>query len=266
MKRICLLAMAMHIVSCFTTDPSSTSSASPPASSPTALPHVVAVAAAGGGGAVGVAPRPPAPPAPRPSGGPSPAPGPAPAAPPPPPPPPHVGPPAPAARTDSPQLLGYIFDVHSPLNKHYHHDRHLGPHFDEVEHGANATNITVQVGSTANLNCRIILLQDKTVSWVRRKHGSDDMELLTVGRHTYSGDSRYNVDFQYPNNWRLQIKYTVKRDEGTYECQVSTHPPRVIQINLHINGEYPYTHARRYGWAALVAGRMRLQFRAMERS
>jgi hypothetical protein len=73
---------------------------------------------------------------------------------------------------------------------------------------------------------------------VRRKHGEDDLQLLTVGLHTYSGDNRYTVEFQYPNNWRLQIKFTNKRDEGMYECQISTHPPKVIQINLHINGEY----------------------------
>jgi hypothetical protein len=78
---------------------------------------------------------------------------------------------------------------------------------------------------------------DRQVSWVRRKHGEDDLQLLTVGLHTYSGDSRYTVEFQYPNNWRLQIKFTNKRDEGTYECQLSTHPPKVIQIHLHINGE-----------------------------
>jgi len=78
---------------------------------------------------------------------------------------------------------------------------------------------------------------DLQVSWVRRKHGEDDLQLLTVGLHTYSGDSRYTVEFQYPNNWRLQIKFTNKRDEGTYECQISTHPPKVIQIHLHINGE-----------------------------
>jgi hypothetical protein len=66
-------------------------------------------------------------------------------------------------KTEAP-MLGYIFDTHSTLNKHHHHDHKWGPHFEEVELGANATNITVQVGSTANLNCRISLLQDKTVS------------------------------------------------------------------------------------------------------
>jgi len=73
------------------------------------------------------------------------------------------------------------------------------------------------------------------VSWVRRKDGKE-LELLTVGLHAYTGDSRYTVEFQYPHNWRLQIKYANKRDEGTYECQISTHPPRVIRVHLHIKG------------------------------
>ncbi|XP_021928649.1 uncharacterized protein LOC110834119 [Zootermopsis nevadensis] len=64
-------------------------------------------------------------------------------------------------KTEAP-MLGYIFDTHSNLNKHHHHDHKWGPHFEEVELGANATNMTVQVGNTANLNCRISFLQDKT--------------------------------------------------------------------------------------------------------
>ncbi|XP_071449925.1 zwei Ig domain protein zig-8-like [Hetaerina americana] len=149
------------------------------------------------------------------------------------PPPPTVPayPTAQGGRTDSP-MLGYIFDAHSSLKQHHHHDHRWGPHFEGVE-AINCTNITVQVGSTASLNCRISLLQDKTVSWVRRKNG--DLQLLTVGLHTYSGDSRYTMEFQYPNNWRLQIKYANKMDEGLYECQISTHPPKVIQIYMHIN-------------------------------
>jgi hypothetical protein len=58
------------------------------------------------------------------------------------------------------------------------------------------------------------------VSWVRRKSGENGLELLTVGKQTYSGDPRYSVDFQYPNNWRLKIVSAQKIDEATYECQV----------------------------------------------
>lgn len=74
------------------------------------------------------------------------------------------------------------------------------------------------------------------ISWMRRKE-NNELQLLTVGRHTYSGDDRYTLEFQYPGNWRLQIKFVSKNDEGLYECQISTHPPKVTQTFLYINGK-----------------------------
>lgn len=38
-----------------------------------------------------------------------------------------------------------------------------GPHFDDLHTGDNLINVTAQAGSIAYLNCRISLLQDKTV-------------------------------------------------------------------------------------------------------
>ncbi|CAO1404988.1 unnamed protein product [Diamesa serratosioi] len=127
-------------------------------------------------------------------------------------------------------VLNDFFD-HSIYLKNHEHGFRYGPHFET----GNVTNITVQVGNTFYLHCRISLLQDKTVSWVRRKNGENGLELLTVGKQTYSGDPRYSVDFQYPNNWRLKIISAQKIDEATYECQISTHPPRIIQYNVHVN-------------------------------
>lgn len=75
---------------------------------------------------------------------------------------------------------------------------------------------------------------------MRRQEDSEKMTLLTYGQQTYSGDPRYTVEFQYPDNWRLQIKYVNSSDEGQYECQISTHPPKTIHVNLHINGESRY--------------------------
>lgn len=138
-------------------------------------------------------------------------------------------------KTDAP-MLNYIFDMFSTANKHHHHDQRYGPHFEDVQKEGKPTNITVQAGASVYLNCRISLLQDKTVSWVRRNSmGEDALELLTVGLHTYTGDKRYTMEFQYPNNWRLKITKARKEDEATYECQISTHPPRVIQIHLSVN-------------------------------
>ncbi|XP_054735432.1 uncharacterized protein LOC129242671 [Anastrepha obliqua] len=138
-------------------------------------------------------------------------------------------------KTDAP-MLNYIFDTFSSANKHHHHDQRYGPHFEDVQRVGQPTNMTVQAGSSIHLNCRISLLQDKTVSWVRRNaQGENALDLLTVGLHTYTGDKRYKMEFQYPNNWRLKITNVKKDDEAMYECQISTHPPRVIQINLFVN-------------------------------
>lgn len=76
------------------------------------------------------------------------------------------------------------------------------------------------------------------VTWVQRKHNSDKLQLLTVGNHTYSADTRFSVDFQYPNNWRLKITGAIVNDEGIYECQISTHPPRLYRVFLTVNGKY----------------------------
>lgn len=38
-------------------------------------------------------------------------------------------------------------------------------------------------------------------------------------------------------NWALRIKNARKDDEGIYECQLSTHPPESIFIELRIVGE-----------------------------
>ncbi|XP_063709345.1 uncharacterized protein LOC134837883 [Culicoides brevitarsis] len=135
------------------------------------------------------------------------------------------------SKINAPPGLNYVFDAHPNINKHHHHDYRYGPHFET----GNVTNITVQAGSTFYLHCRISLLLDKTVSWVHRRQGQTALQLLTVGKQTYSGDARYTIDFQYPNNWRLKIESVIKDDEGVYECQVSTHPPRIITYHLHVN-------------------------------
>jgi hypothetical protein len=73
------------------------------------------------------------------------------------------------------------------------------------------------------------------VSWVRRK--DDELHLLTFGLYTYSSDSRYSLDYLNPNDWRLHIQFANERDEGLYECQVSSHPPLVFHVRLNVAGE-----------------------------
>ncbi|KAJ9584366.1 hypothetical protein L9F63_021293 [Diploptera punctata] len=100
------------------------------------------------------------------------------------------------------------------------------------EDHANSTNITTQFGSTVFLHCKVNDLRERTVSWVRRKE--DELQLITFGLHTYSSDSRYTLDYQHPNDWRLQIQFANERDQGYYECQVSSHPPLVFYVLLNV--------------------------------
>ncbi|XP_058129398.1 uncharacterized protein LOC131271855 [Anopheles coustani] len=121
-----------------------------------------------------------------------------------------------------------------PYQSKHHHERHWGPFFEEpvnVTSGA-ALPVGYHLSTEAILNCRVGMLKDKTVMWIRRT--TDKVSLLTVGNNTYSGDPRIKVKFQYPNNWRLHINPVKSDDAGLYMCQVSTHPPRVFATNLTV--------------------------------
>ncbi|CAH0725076.1 unnamed protein product, partial [Brenthis ino] len=130
--------------------------------------------------------------------------------------------------------LDMVPHVVAVKNIYFDHDRKYGPTFEDTPDG-NLTKITIQLGEDAHLNCRISLLQDKTVSWVRRRGREDIPELLTVGAVTYAADNRVSVGKRYPGNWRLLIREVKPDDEGVYECQISTHPPRVSRTYLHVN-------------------------------
>ncbi|XP_068082132.1 zwei Ig domain protein zig-8 [Anabrus simplex] len=122
---------------------------------------------------------------------------------------------------------------HQHSHMRHHHEHHWGPFFEEE---LNATRgvlaLAVPLGASIFLNCRVAMLHDKTVMWLRRS--ADRVSLLTVGQGTYSSDPRLAVRFQYPNNWRLHINPVQRSDEGVYLCQVSTHPPRVLTTNLTV--------------------------------
>lgn len=94
------------------------------------------------------------------------------------------------------------------------------------------TNVTVQLGGTAFLHCRVRNLGERPVSWVRRR----DWHILTSGMFTYTNDERFQVSHtEGGDNWDLQIKYVQKRDNGTYECQVATGRGTISHYyNLHV--------------------------------
>lgn len=101
------------------------------------------------------------------------------------------------------------------------------------EDSSSYVNITVQMGANVVLQCKVNDLSDKTtVSWLRRHDGK--LRLLSVGMEVYSTDGRYSTIFRRPNDWQLHVKNANERDEGHYECQVSSHPPIVYTVYLHI--------------------------------
>lgn len=83
------------------------------------------------------------------------------------------------------------------------------------------TNITVQEGDTAVIECKISFLNNESVSWVRRR----DSHILAVDREVFISDQRFIANIQKLSNlWILKIRYVTARDAGSYECQVSTVP------------------------------------------
>ncbi|KAJ0174330.1 hypothetical protein K1T71_010476 [Dendrolimus kikuchii] len=93
-----------------------------------------------------------------------------------------------------------------------------GPKFDV----AHSKNVTALVGKTAQLNCRVHDLGNRTVSWIRHR----DIHLLTSGRMTYTSDQRFiSVHNPHTEDWILKIRFPQRRDSGVYECQVGTTPP-----------------------------------------
>ncbi|CAB3372921.1 Hypothetical predicted protein [Cloeon dipterum] len=95
----------------------------------------------------------------------------------------------------------------------------------------NSSVVTAQTGSTALVPCIVKNIGDGVISWIRRK----DYHLLTVGLTTYSSDERYQaVHAQHSEDWTLQVKFVQERDAGLYECQVSSHPPTSIFIDLRV--------------------------------
>ncbi|KAJ8667009.1 hypothetical protein QAD02_008671, partial [Eretmocerus hayati] len=109
----------------------------------------------------------------------------------------------------------------------------IEPSFDPLQ----STNVTALAGKTAYLTCRVHNLGDKTVSWVRHR----DIHILTAGAYTYTSDQRFQA-LHKPNTgsnnewseWTLSIKYAQDRDEGIYECQISTNPLRSHQYFLNV--------------------------------
>ena len=74
------------------------------------------------------------------------------------------------------------------------------------------------------------------VSWFRKEDGI--LHVLTIGKETFIADQRFSSALKRPNDWRLRIRPTNSQDNGTYLCQISTHPPTLLVTNLQVIGKY----------------------------
>lgn len=104
---------------------------------------------------------------------------------------------------------------------------HDGPYINPIL----SPNVVAVLGKEARLKCYVTGLGNKTISWIRHR----DIHLLTVGRYTYTSDQRFSAHhIPLTHFWQLRIRAVTPRDEGFYECQVSTTPPRGHRIELRV--------------------------------
>ncbi|XP_069994709.1 limbic system-associated membrane protein isoform X1 [Penaeus vannamei] len=131
-------------------------------------------------------------------------------------------------------LLLLLVPLQSPLAQAQYTDSSLS-----TESGAwvgvennTVVNVKAQLGFTAFLPCSVRMIGDKQISWIRRR----DWHVLTSGVFTYTNDERFSITHRDgADDWTLSIRYLQARDNGTYECQISTGTGIVSQfVNLNV--------------------------------
>jgi len=103
------------------------------------------------------------------------------------------------------ELMGYEIEDDGNNNNQYDVEETttleaptvIGPYFDY----AGFRNITILVGNTAYLKCRVRNIGNKTVSWVRHR----DIHLLTVGKVSYTSDNRFQSIHDGDEEWILKV-------------------------------------------------------------
>ncbi|XP_003691768.3 cell adhesion molecule 2-like [Apis florea] len=103
-------------------------------------------------------------------------------------------------------------------------------------------NAKLHLDFTPNFKCphRIIPhfeIPFAKVSWVRHR----DIHILTAGAYTYTSDQRFQALHRQNtgqnsewSEWTLCIKWAQERDQGLYECQISTIPVKSHQFRLNV--------------------------------
>lgn len=106
-----------------------------------------------------------------------------------------------------------------------------GPNFDTEL----PQDVTGLVGQTAYLTCRVFERTNKTVkscgdwtnvimvlqiSWIRHS----DLHILTVGRYTYTADSRYQSIYNPTSDeWILQVSYKICFHNTAFSVVIEIH-------------------------------------------
>ncbi|XP_046655451.1 hemicentin-1-like isoform X1 [Daphnia pulicaria] len=94
-----------------------------------------------------------------------------------------------------------------------------------------ATNISVLAGQTVLLQCRVMDLGDRVVSWVRQS----DLAILASGGVSHTSDNRITASADETlTDWELQIAEAQTKDSGLYECQVNTEPKINWPVTVHV--------------------------------
>jgi len=92
---------------------------------------------------------------------------------------------------------------------------YTGPYFSPQSVG----NLTTSVGNTVHLPCRVKQVGRNTVAWVRKS----DSRILSIEEDTIVQDNRFlAVKAPSREEWTLVIRNVTTRDDGAYECQIST--------------------------------------------
>ncbi|CAH0588253.1 unnamed protein product [Chrysodeixis includens] len=101
------------------------------------------------------------------------------------------------------------------------------------------TAVLAPAGHAATLDCRVLRLQDKSVSWVR----SRDLQILAHAGAVFTADARVSAasgpaPAPAPGSRHtLHIERLRLSDAGRYECQVNTEPKMSLFFNLTVLDE-----------------------------
>ncbi|XP_047029317.1 hemicentin-2-like [Helicoverpa zea] len=117
------------------------------------------------------------------------------------------------------------------------------------------TAVLAPAGHAATLECRVLRLRDKSVSWVR----SRDLQILSHAGAVFTADARVSATAAAADGaasrHTLRIERLRAADAGRYECQINTEPKMSLFYNLTVIDEVVPEVVVQVVGAARVTGR-----------